>query len=113
MTKILTAAMMALTLATASMAIPTEVFAKGGKHYSGGKHGKVTEVESNDDDDNGSVCKMVRKRSGKMVPVCKTTKVESNDDDDNGSVCKIVRKGSGKIVQVCKTTKKDDDNDND
>jgi hypothetical protein len=87
MTKILTACILALTLATASMAVPTEVFAKGGKHYSGGKHhghhgkyrkhrkpGQDIEVESNDDDND---CKIVRKRSGKIVRVCNT-----EDDDD-------------------------------
>jgi hypothetical protein len=86
MTKILTASMLALTLATASMAIPTEVFAKGGKttFKSGGKHhghhgkyrkhGKVIDVTfDNDDDDND--CKWVRTRKG-YVKVC-------NDDDDD------------------------------
>jgi hypothetical protein len=84
--KILTASILALTLATASIVIPTEVFAKGGKHYSGGKHhghhgkhrkhGKVIDVTSNDDDDDND-CKIVRKRSGKIVRVCNT-----EDDDD-------------------------------
>jgi hypothetical protein len=87
MTKILTASMLALILATASMAIPTEVFAKGGKHYSGGKHHghhgkhrkhrKDIEVDSNDDDDDDNDCKIVRKASGKIVRVCNT-----EDDDD-------------------------------
>jgi hypothetical protein len=86
MTKILTASLMALALATASMSISTEAFAKGGKttFKSGGKHhghhgkyrkhGKVIDVTfDNDDDDND--CKWVRTRKG-YVKVC-------NDDDDD------------------------------